>query len=180
MKWTHEVQGHPLLHSGIHSFTRTAHSFACSALLASLARSAALNRLLALIHSVFFVFELNASISYRFYPRCIVFTLFLLHLLYCYDASEDRTPPEKEKQKLKKDRKEKKTEVEWSKKKKLRIGKQQKPRAQFSSMQPNSLSLQRFRSGFGHFGTSRTSFVDSWKLIHSIEIEKFFFHCFYA
>ena len=35
------------IRSSVHSFARTAHSFACSALLASLARSAALIRLLA-------------------------------------------------------------------------------------------------------------------------------------
>ena len=36
------VVGHSLIRSSIRSFARTAHSFACSALLASLARSAAL------------------------------------------------------------------------------------------------------------------------------------------
>ena len=50
------------IRSSVRSFARTAHSFACSALLASLARSAALIRSLA--HGKkFFVFDINASIS---------------------------------------------------------------------------------------------------------------------
>merc|ERR1712002_165326 len=63
------------IRSSVRSFARTAHSFACSALLASLARSAALIRSLArsLTHSgahgkVVHVYELNASISYSFSP----------------------------------------------------------------------------------------------------------------
>ena len=65
------------IRSSVYSFARTAHSFACSALLASLARSAALIRSLArsLTHSgahgeEVFVYELNASISYHLRPLC--------------------------------------------------------------------------------------------------------------
>ena len=63
------------IRSSVHSFTCTAHSFACSALLALLARSTALIRSLArsLAHSgahgkEVLVYELNASISYSFNP----------------------------------------------------------------------------------------------------------------
>ena len=66
-----------VIHSAICSFTRTAHSFACSALLASLARSAALIRSLArsLAHSgahgkAIYVYGMNASISYNLKPLC--------------------------------------------------------------------------------------------------------------
>ena len=64
--------------SSVWSFARTAHSFACSALLASLARSAALIRSLArsLTRSrahgkAVFVYEMNASISSHFNPLCV-------------------------------------------------------------------------------------------------------------
>ena len=75
MKSTRRVQGHSLLRSLVRSHGRTAHSFAYSALLAPLARSAALIRSLARsltysgVHEKeFFVYEPNASITYDFNP----------------------------------------------------------------------------------------------------------------
>ena len=74
--WNWRV-GYWAIRSSARSFARPAHSFACSALLASLARSAALIRSLALsltrsrAHGkVVYVFEMNASISYSFNPLC--------------------------------------------------------------------------------------------------------------
>ena len=70
------------IHTSVRLFVRTAHSFSCSALLASLARSAALIRSLArsLAHSrahgkAVFVYELNALISYSLKPLCNVLSL---------------------------------------------------------------------------------------------------------
>jgi len=64
-----------VIRSSFRSFARTAHSFACSALLATLVRFAALIRSLArsLTHSGAHgkeVYELNVSISYSFNPLC--------------------------------------------------------------------------------------------------------------
>ena len=74
--WNRRVE-YWAIRSSVCSITRTAHSFACSALLASLARSAALIRSLArsLSHSgahgkATYVYEFNASISYSFNPLC--------------------------------------------------------------------------------------------------------------
>jgi len=74
----HHVVKYRAIYSSVRLFARTAHSFACSALLTLLARSAALIRSLArsLTHSgahglVINVYELNASISYSFSPLCI-------------------------------------------------------------------------------------------------------------
>ena len=53
-------------HSSVHSFTRTAHSFACTALLALLARSAALTHLLARsLHSLPRSWESEFLMSYN-------------------------------------------------------------------------------------------------------------------
>ena len=64
------------IRSSTHSFARAAHSFACSALLASLASSATLIRSFARSLTYFeaheeevFVYELNVSISYHFNPQ---------------------------------------------------------------------------------------------------------------
>ena len=78
MKSTRGVLGQWAIRSSIRLFARTAHSFACCALLASLASSAALIRSLARSLAHFkahgketFVYKLNASISYSFNPLCV-------------------------------------------------------------------------------------------------------------
>ena len=67
------------LRNCVPSFARTAHSFACSTLLASIACSAALIRSLARSLALsrahgkeVFIYELNASISYLLNPLCIL------------------------------------------------------------------------------------------------------------
>ena len=67
--------------SSVRSFARTAHSFACPGLLASLVRSAALTR--SLVRSLpsswerAYSYEINTSISSRFYSMCCRRSAFL-------------------------------------------------------------------------------------------------------
>ena len=65
IKPTCKVLGYSLLHL----FARTAHSFACSALLAALIRSVARSLTRSRAHGKD-VYEVNASISYSFNPLC--------------------------------------------------------------------------------------------------------------
>ena len=71
-QWNRHIE-YWAIHTSARSFARTAHSFACSALLAALARSTTLIRSLARSRAhrkVLYVYEMDALISFSFYLMC--------------------------------------------------------------------------------------------------------------